>query len=100
MSAIILKEEVGRLQSFNLPHEQLCETVGECSCSTVVFRTAVKNKRTGELTVKPVQRRVPKSITLLARQESEPLPKAVLDCPEIRSALKAKPRRISWRMAE
>jgi hypothetical protein len=54
-----------------------------------------RDKITGVLRVKPVKRLTSASITILPRSKSEPLHPAVLDCPEIRSAINARPRRVS-----
>lgn len=90
-----LVERQGRLQAFNLPHDAYCAEVGECHCQRVVVRLAAQDKRTGERRVRPVERLTCASLTLAPHERSAWLPAAVLDCPEVRAAINAKPRRVT-----
>jgi hypothetical protein len=93
---IMLVEKGGRMQTFNLPHEVYCSARGRCSCRSVVVTLVDENKRTGVRRPRPSRRRFPASITLLPRQRSAPLPREVLQCPEIANALKDRPRRLTF----
>ena len=93
---VVLIERIGRLQTFNLPHHEFCEAHGSCICQDVIFRKAYKDRRTGVMRAQPVRRRVSQSITLLPRTRSEPLPRAVLECSEVKAALRSRPLRLRY----
>ena len=79
---IKLVEQSGRIQSFNLPHEQYCARVGSCSCRSVTV--TLTDVAGGKRRPRPVRRRFCSSMTLLPGQTSDPLPVAVLEIDEVR----------------
>ena len=92
---IELVELAGRVQSFNLPHQQYCAD-GRCSCTPVEIPTAERDQKTGNTVRSFVRRRRPKSITLTPHGKSKPLHVAALQCREIQIALHATPRRVRY----
>jgi hypothetical protein len=87
---VVLVERMGRLQSFNLPHDPYCEARGVCSCTVRKVIRRELDKRTGKPNFRSVEQRTSKSFTLLPRKESEPLDAAVLQCPDVDGALRAR----------
>jgi len=95
MKKIRLVETSGRMQSFNLPHEQFCSAAGQCSCRSVIVTMTDASRSSGNRRPRPVRRRFCGSLTLLPGETSAPLPAAVLEIDEVRSALNSRPRRLA-----
>lgn len=85
--SITLENRERRMQVFNLPHAIYCAAAGRCECTEQVVTTLVEDPRTGQRTPRSVVRRIPASLTLLARAQRSGLPEAVLDVAEIRRAV-------------
>ena len=96
---VILVEKLGRSLTFNLPHEIYCAARGECSCRWAWLRLAVLDRQ-GNRKPKKVRRRICDSRMILANGQSEELPRAVLDLPEIQGALRTKPPGLLVRSVE
>lgn len=79
-----------RILSFNLPHDQWCVQRGECSCSSAPVQLTDRDPRTGKILPRVMQRRTPSSITLLRLGRTKPMHPAVLACPEVARALRAR----------
>lgn len=90
-----LVEQSGRLQTFNLPHDQFCVKVGACTCRSVVINLTEQSRSTGARRLRPTRRRLCASLTLLPGQTSDPLPAAVLEVDEVRAAINSRPRRLA-----
>lgn len=90
---VVLADLSGRMHVINLPHEVYCAKSGECSCeeTTQTMPAIGKDGRQG---VKRIARRHPLAITILPRGKSEPLHEAVLDCEQVRNAIRARPTQI------
>jgi hypothetical protein len=89
-SKVVLINRTGRILPFNLPHEIWCEARGECSCSSGPIKLVTRDPRTGKPTPRIVQRRTPTSFTLLPHEKSAPMDAAVLECPEVAGAYRAR----------
>jgi len=82
---VTLESRVRRMQVFHLPHEVFCR--GHCTCAEVTVVVVAENSRTGERAPKRVAKRVPGSITILARERKAGLPGTVLEVAEVRAAI-------------
>lgn len=82
-----------KMQSFNLPHEVYCEAIGECGCSTMPVTTSFYSKVDQTFHKKIISQRICKSITV-RHGHSITVPRAVLECPEVKAALESKPARL------
>ena len=91
---VVLIEMANKLQTFNLPHEHYCKALGACSCSMNEAKVTDHAPRTGKPVIKSVMMRVPKVLTVYPRTRTEPLPAAILQCPEVKSALNTNPREL------
>lgn len=87
--SITLENRERRMQVFNLPHAIYCAAAGRCQCTEQVVTTLAEDARTGARTPRSVVRRIPASLTLLARAQQAGLPRAVLEVPEIQRAVAA-----------
>lgn len=79
-----LKNETSGTQVLNLAHEQFCGT-GPCHCSPTVTQD-VSYTKGGQAGLKATRRRVPKVLTILAREIVE-VENAALRVPEVKEAL-------------
>ena len=84
---ITLENRERRMQVFNLPHDIYCEAIEYCACTPTEVTTVLEDARTGERAVRMRTKRIPASITLLARERWSGLPEAVLRIPEISRAV-------------
>jgi hypothetical protein len=84
---ITLENRGRQMQVFNLPHELYCEKSGRCGCAQEIVNTWVEDATTGERTLRSTVKRIPASLTLLAREKHPALAEAVLDVPEIQRAI-------------
>ncbi|WP_428264544.1 hypothetical protein [Haliangium sp.] len=91
---ITLENRERRMQVFNLPHDIYCEAVEYCACAATDVTTLLEDARTGERMARTATRRIPASITLLARESRRGLPEAVLRIPEIRRAVDRRALRV------
>jgi hypothetical protein len=82
---ITLESRVRRMQVFNLPHEAFCKDACACSDTTVVI--VAEHPRTGDRARKHVAKRVPASMTWLARERRAGLPSVLLEVPDIQAAI-------------
>ena len=82
---ITLESRVRRMQVFNLPHEVFCKGVCACSATTVVV--VAEHPRTGDRAPKHVAKRVPPSMTWLARERRAGLPSVLLEVPDVKAAI-------------
>jgi hypothetical protein len=73
------------MQVFHLPHPVFCRDT--CACVEMTVVIIAHHPRTGERASKRVAKRVPGSITILARERKAGLPNAILDIPEVKAAL-------------
>jgi len=73
------------MQVFHLPHDVFCR--GRCACAEVTVVVTAENPRTGERAPRQLQKKVPGSITLLARERRQGLPSAVLELGEVKVAI-------------
>ena len=92
-AGIMLQDLSGRLQTFNLPHEVYCDGSGSCECGSFDRLTPVM-RSDGKGGVKKTPVRLPRSITVLPKQTVGPFHECVRQCPEIKSALRARPTRL------
>jgi hypothetical protein len=74
-----------RMQVFHLQHDVCCRD--RCACAEVAVFVAAENPRTGERARKRTIRRVPGSITFLARERKENLPAAFLELAQVKAAI-------------
>jgi hypothetical protein len=84
---ITLENRGRQMQVFNLPHELYCEKSGRCDCAQEIVNTWVEEAATGERTLRSTIKRIPASLTLLAREKHAELAEAVLEVPEIQRAI-------------
>ena len=90
---IKLQDLSGRLQVYNLPHEVYCKGSGACLCgSTERLTPAIR--RDGKGGIKRTEIRLPRSITILPKETVGPFHECVKQCPDIKSALRARPTRL------
>jgi hypothetical protein len=84
--AVTIENRLRQMQVFNLIHDVYCRG-RECACSEVTVVVTDENPRTGERAPRRVAKKVPSALTLLAREERDGLPDAVLRVPEVRAAI-------------
>jgi hypothetical protein len=84
---ITLENRGRQMQVFNLPHELYCERSGRCGCAQETVNTWVEDAATGERTLRSTIKRIPASLTLLAREKHAGLHEAVLGVPEVQRAI-------------
>jgi hypothetical protein len=84
---ITLENRGRQMQVFNLPHELYCERSGRCGCAQETINSWVEDPATGERTLRSTVKRIPASLTLLAREKHPGLAEAVLEVPEIQRAI-------------
>ncbi len=82
---VTLESRTRRMQVFHLPHEVFCRD--RCSCAEVVVFVVAEHPRTGERARKRVVKRVPGSITFLARERKPDLPAALLELAQVKAAI-------------
>jgi hypothetical protein len=82
---VTIESRVRRMQVFNLPHHLYCKDGCACSDTTVVV--FAENPRTGERVRRHASRKMPGSLTLLARERRSGLPLALLEVPEVKAAI-------------
>ena len=82
---VTLESRTRRMQVFHLLHEVFCR--GRCACSEVTVVVTAENPRTGERAPRQLQKKVPGSITVLARERKPGLPSAVLELAEVKAAI-------------
>ena len=90
---VVLRDVSRRLQTFNLPHEVYCKQSGTCLCTERTLVEAVVRKD-GHRGVRQFTKRISSSFTLLPGAKSEPMHPSVKECPEVKSALRARPNRL------
>jgi hypothetical protein len=73
------------MQVFHLSHDIFCR--GRCACSEVTVVVTAENPRTGERAPRQLQKKVPGSMTVLARERKSDLPSAVLELAEVKAAI-------------
>jgi hypothetical protein len=81
-----LRNRSRTILTFNLPHEFYCAD-GECRCVDVRQHITVHDGTTG---LTGIAERTPKlaaSVALLAGETKTDLPKTILDCPDVKSAI-------------
>lgn len=83
---VMLENRLRQMQVFNLPHDAYCRG-GACECSQIVAVTTEQNARTGERTLRRTPKKVPPSLTLLARETRAGLRTTVLTVPDVRAAI-------------
>jgi hypothetical protein len=84
---ITLENRGRQMQVFNLPHELYCEKSGRCGCAQEIVNTWVEDATTGERSLRSTVKRIPASLTLLAREKHPGLAEAVLELPEVQRAI-------------
>ena len=84
---ITLENRGRQMQVFNLPHELYCEKSGRCGCANETVTTWVEDAATGERSLRATIKRIPASLTLLAREKQPGLAEAVLEVPEVQRAI-------------
>jgi hypothetical protein len=84
---ITLENRGRQMQVFNLPHELYCEKSRRCGCAQEIVNTWVEDAATGERTLRSTIKRIPASLTLLAREKHPGLHEAVLEVPEVQRAI-------------
>ena len=84
---ITLENRGRQMQVFNLPHELYCEKAGRCGCANETVTTWVEDVATGERSPRSTIKRIPASLTLLAREKHPGLAEAVLEVPEVQRAI-------------
>lgn len=92
-AGIMLQDLSGRLQTFNLPHEVYCDGSSTCECGSTERLTAV-TRSDGKGGIKRTEIRLPRSIIVLPTKTVGPFHECVKQCPEIKSALRARPTRL------
>lgn len=92
LDGIKLQDLSGRLQVYNLPHEVYCKG-RTCECGSYDRQTSVV-RSDGKGGIKKTKIRLPRSITILPKETVGPFPECVKQCPDIHSALRARPTRL------
>ena len=82
---VTLESRSRRMQVFYLPHEVCCRD--RCACANVAVFVVAEHPRTGERARKKVVKRVPGSITFLARERKENVPAALLELAQVKAAI-------------
>lgn len=82
---VTLESRSRRMQVFYLPHEVCCRE--RCACADVAVFVVAEHPRTGERARKKVVKRVPGSITFLARERKDNVPAALLELAEVKAAI-------------
>lgn len=88
-----------RMQTFNLPHEVYCEASGKCACSETAVITSVVSEVDNERHPVQTQKRICSSFSIRFGERLQigdgcKVHEAALKCPEVESALRAKPARL------
>jgi hypothetical protein len=89
---VVLVNVSKRAEVFNLAHQIYCAGAGECRCRWTTLQLFPNTKTGAKKKTKKV--RTCASITVQPREETPPLAPSVLEVPEVRSALDARPRRL------
>ena len=82
---VTLESRTRRMQVFHLSHNVFCRD--RCACGEVTVVVTAENPRTGERAPRPLQKKVPGSITLLARERKPGLPSRLLELAEVKAAI-------------
>jgi hypothetical protein len=82
---VTLESRTRRMQVFHLAHDIFCR--GRCACSEVAVVVTAENPRTGARAPRQLRKKVPGSITVLARERKPDLPSAVLELTEVKAAI-------------
>lgn len=82
---VTLESRSRRMQVFHLPHEVCCRD--RCACADVAVFVVAEHPRTGERARKKLVKRVPGSITFLARERKENVPVALLELAQVKAAI-------------
>jgi hypothetical protein len=82
---VTLESRTRRMQVFHLAHDIFCR--GRCACSEVAVVVTAENPRTGERAPRQLRKKVPGSITLLARERKPGLPSTMLELAEVKAAI-------------
>lgn len=82
---VTLESRSRRMQVFHLPHEVCCRE--RCACADVAVFVVAEHPRTGERARKKVVKKVPGSITFLARERKENLPARLLELAQVKAAI-------------
>jgi len=80
-----LKNFTKRLFVVTLPHDEVCAE--QCYCTNTQHLQSVHNPKTGDVGIRQVDMRVPVSLHVLVKAETEELPEAFLNAQAIKSAL-------------
>ena len=83
---VTIESRLRQIQVFNLDHDTFCRP-GACGCSDLSVLVLDENPRTGERAQRRVEKKVPDSLTLLARERRAGLPNRLLDVAEVRAAV-------------
>ncbi len=89
---VCLEDLSGRIQVFNLPHEVYCDD-DRCGCAMTQRHENVVTAE-GRGGIKVIAVRLCDSVTLLPNAKTGPLHKSVIDCPDVKSAMLARPTRV------
>jgi len=84
---VTLQSRFGQMLVFNLVHQAWCGGRIRCACTEMTVLVTDENPRTGERALRRVVKKVPASLTLLARERRAGLPDAVLCVPDVRAAI-------------
>ena len=82
---LTLESRARRMQVFHLPHEVFCRD--RCTCVEVPIVAVAENPRTGERGRKHLHRKVPGTITFLARERKPGLPNVLLELDQVKAAI-------------
>lgn len=85
-SLINVEGRAKRPQSFNLPHDTFCRAMGTCSCTTMTVSTTVWSPGDQQRHLRSVEKLVCSSFSI-GHRGVVTMPRAVLDCPEVKAAL-------------
>ena len=85
-----------RMQSFNLPHDVYCKSLGECHCSKGKVVSSFRSTADQQKHLKVSAKLFNTSLTIGFRKKAT-VKKAVLKCPEVKAALESKPRKLRVR---
>jgi len=85
---MIIRNTTRQAQTFNLvcPKKGKCTSEDDCLCTSVETQLFVELPD-GTKGIRIVERRLPGSVTVLAKGSSEQLPAWIADSPEVKSAL-------------
>jgi len=88
-----LTNRTRQAMTINLAHDVVC---GEkCLCTPGVHRAMELNPETGDTGIREIDRLICASVHIMPKESSDALPDSVVNLPEVRAGLVARPPRVA-----